>query len=156
MYKVYALTNNKSISFGITFYKNFYDMLSDINIRYIHTFIFDFDYYEKNKLTKWDNNYYMHFDKFDIFEFEFEDNDELSFSYDCGTELIPMTANIFLSETSKRINATIENLFTHSKNQKEFNNTVINIFSGKTQKYDTFNVSNFIFLYNIKFEEIKK
>jgi hypothetical protein len=152
MYKVYVLMKiNKNMSF----YKNFDDMLSDINIRYIHTFIFDFDYYEKNKLTKWDNNCYMHFDKFDIFEFEFNDVDELSFSYDYGTELIPMSANIFLSETSKRVNATIENLFTHAKT-KNVDDTEINIISGKTQNYNTFAVSNFVFIYNILFEEIKK
>ena len=152
MYKVYVLMKiNKNMSF----YKNFDDMLSDINIRYIHTFIFDFDYYEKNKLTKWDNNCYMHFDKFDIFEFEFNDIDDLSFSYDHGTELIPMSANIFLSETSKRVNATIENLFTHAKT-KNVDDTEINIISGKTQNYNTFAVSNFVFIYNILFEEIKK
>lgn len=152
MYKVYVLMKiNKNMSF----YKNFDDMLSDINIRYIHAFIFDFDYYEKNKLTKWDNNYYMHFDKFDIFEFEFNDIDDLSFSYDYGTKLIPMSANIFLSETSKRVNATIENLFTHAKT-KNVDDTEIYIISGKTQNYNTFAVSNFVFIYNILFEEIKK
>ena len=145
-YKVYILIKHASKT--ITFYKTFDAILSDINIRFIHTFIFDFEYYETHKLTKNEKSYCLKFKKFDILEFNINNEEELSFSYNQTTGIIPTTSSSFLIESLKYINKSIEETFTDKTN------TEIKIYSGKHKNYKTFTISNFYFLYDIHFEEI--
>ena len=120
-YKVYILIKHASKT--ITFYKTFDAILSDINIRFIHTFIFDFEYYETHKLTKNEKSYCLKFKKFDILEFNINNEEELlewektmfSKHQEANVILEPYkklweTASLFQTEYSKWMNGNFKDL----------------------------------------------
>lgn len=148
-YKVYAIVKHKNNA--ITFYKTPDDLFTDIHIRFFHTFILDLDYYERHKLTKCEKMSYLTFDNYDIYEFYFAENEELSFSYNKDTGLVPLSSAEFLSETLKYINKSIESSFELDKDNT---NTEFKVYSGKNKNYKTFTISKFHFLYDIRFEQI--